>query len=400
MLNEHQQEILTERIVRRIEQLDEYILSTIGNRVKQIGTLSYKELHQVKQMLKYGKELKEIERYLAKVTNLNLQDIENIFIEEAKINQDFAKQFYLAKGKEFVPYADNLLLQEQVKAIARTTLMEYANISRTTGFMINGEVTPLAQAYRTLIDNAVMLAGQGKESYQDSIKNILKELGENGIRTIEYDSGRTMRLDSAVRMNVMDGMRMMSNELQNIFGQEYGADGVEISVHENPAPDHEDIQGRQFRIEEYDKLEAGGFAIDVKGNWYDGADRRHISTLNCYHGTLNIVVGVSEPRYTDEELQAINKRNHDGFELGGKHYTNYEGTQLQRRIETEVRKHKEGTILYRAAGQTEELIKEERKVRALTKKYIELCEVSGLPPKKSRMSVSQYVRIKIPKGKK
>ena len=122
-----------------------------------------------------------------------------------------------------------------------------------------------------------------------------------------------------------------------MFGKEYGADGIEISVHSNPAPDHEDIQGRQFSIEEYDKLQAGEIAKDVKGIMYDGSDKRQIGQYNCYHDIFNIILGVSKPIYTDKQLKEIVQNNQEGFEYEGKHYTNYEGTQLQRRLETEKR---------------------------------------------------------------
>ena len=43
------------------------------------------------------------------------------------------------------------------------------------------------------------------------------------------------------------------NENQKIIAEEIDADGVEISVHINPAPDHSMVQGRQFTTNQYDK---------------------------------------------------------------------------------------------------------------------------------------------------
>ena len=394
MISQETEERLAERLVKRIEKLDEFILETIGNRVKQIGTLKATELHNIKQMLMYGKDLDAIKKYIAKVTNLNMKDITDIFEAEAKINQDFAKQYYLARGKEFIPYASNPLLQSQVKAIASITMMEYMNISRTTAFMVDGKVTPLANAYQELMDKAVTLISQGKETYQELMRDTLNELAEKGIRTIDYN-GTTRRLDSAVRMNMMDGMRTLTNELQKQFAQEYGADGVEISAHGNPAPDHEDIQGRQFSTEEYEKLENGEIAKDYKGNIYDGADRRHISTLNCYHKEFHIVLGVSKPLWTDEQLNKIKEENQKGFEYNGKHYTMYEGTQLQRRIETEVRRQKEKQILGKASGDDTLVLASQSKISQLNRKYKELSLVSGLKMDKDRMRVNGYKRYKV-----
>ena len=48
-----------------------------------------------------------------------------------------------------------------------------------------------------------------------------------------------MRLDSAVRMNIKDGILQLHNKTQEIIGEQFKSDGWEITVHENPAEDHE-----------------------------------------------------------------------------------------------------------------------------------------------------------------
>lgn len=99
--------------------------------------------------------------------------------------------------------------------------------------------------------------------------------------------------------------------------------------------DHQDIQGRQFSIEEYNKLEDGGIAIDYKGNVYDGSEKRHISEYNCYHKIFTIVLGVSKPEYTDEQLKEIQDKNEKGFEFEGKHYSMYERNSITKKARTE-----------------------------------------------------------------
>ena len=67
----------------------------------------------------------------------------------------------------------------------------------------------------------------------------------------------------------------------------------------------------------------------------------------------------------------------------------YEGSQLQRRIETAIRKQKDTQILARASGDTELVEQSQNRIRLLTSKYNDLCKTSGLLPKKQRMSVSR-----------
>ena len=281
-----------------------------------------------------------------------------------------------------------------VKSIATITADMYRNISNTSviGFIQDGKFKQLQQVYQDTIDKAILSISQGKQDFYSSMRQTLKELGGSGL--VQYESGRTKRLDSAVRMNILDGMRALNNETSRRFGEEYNADGIEISVHSKPAPDHADIQGKQFSIEEYDKLENGEIATDYKGNKYDGADKRHIGEYNCYHKIFSIVLGVSKPEYTDKQLNDIRESNLSGFEFEGKHYTMYEGSQLQRRIELNIRKQKDTQILARASGDTELVEQSQNKIRLLTSKYNDLCKASGLLPKKIRMQVAGYRRVK------
>ena len=250
-----------------------------------------------------------------------------IFEEEAKINQEFAKKFYLSRGKEFIPYAENKALQEQIRAIATITANEYMNISRTTvmaGIDNMGNVVykNIQQTYQDIIDKAVLSLTQGKETYQQVISRSMKTLAGEGIQTVEYETGARRRLDSAIRMNVLDSMRNMSNTLQNQFGEEFDADGIEVSHHLYSAPDHIDtVDGKQF---------SKNGRVKVKGKWYEDFNTvnnslaRKVSTLNCYHYIFNIVLGVSKPEFTDEQLEADKKKNNEGFEFEGRHFTMYE----------------------------------------------------------------------------
>ena len=400
MLSNEVEEILAESIVSRIEETNTYILEQIGSIIKKIGTLKPTQAYQLGQIFKYGGSYEEIVQELSKTSGRNVKEIQKIFEEVAKNNKQFAKQFYEYREIDYIPYKQDLALQKQVNSIAKLTADTYLNISRTTGIGfifsdIYGNMTfkNIRQSYDEIIDRAILSISQGKDTYQNEMRKIMKELGHNGV--VLYDSGRTRRLDSAIRMNMLDGIRQLNSETSRRFGAEYGANGVEISVHTAPAPDHADIQGRQFSNEEYDILENGGIAKDYKGISYDGADKRHISEYNCYHKIFSIVLGVSKPEYTDEQLKKIQQGNEKGFMYEGKHYTMYEGTQLQRKIELQVRKEKDTQILARSAGDEDLAIQSETKIRQLTRKYNELCNISGLKPKKQRMAVSGYQRIKV-----
>lgn len=402
MLSQEVENNIAEYIADRINELNVKILRRIGENINIISELTPSDAYKIGQMLKYGGSYNEIVKEIAKTSGLSIQDVNDVFERIAKEDKDFAKVFYKYRGIDFVPYSKDIALQSQVNSIKQMTESLFKNISNThtIGYVfedLNGNKTfrNIQETYQKLIDESIIAVTQGKETFASTMKDTLTSLGKSGL--VEYESGHTRRLDSAVRMNILDGIRQLNMENTKRFGAEYGADGVEISVHENPAPDHEDIQGRQFINEEYDKLEAGEVATDVNGVKYDGHDKRQIGHYNCYHKIFTIIVGVSEPEYTDEQLKEIQQRNTDGFEFEGKHYTMYEGTQLQRRIETEIRRQKDTLILAEASGESAKdiAVASQKKIDVLANKYNKLCKISGLPTKKERMNVIGYRRIKV-----
>lgn len=377
---------LVERVINRIEQGNEYLLKEIGNSIKRIGNLTPSKAQQLVQILKYGGNFEKIVNKLVEITELNVADIYKIFDAVAKENYLFAKQFYDYRGVKYLPYDKNVALRNQVRALAKITADEYINMSNTTAFMCldqygNKVYTGLSRTYQDVIDRAMLNVGQGKETFQQRMYKTIKELGNSGIRVVNYASGYHRRLDSAVRMNLQGALRDMSNELQKQFGEEFSADGIEISVHLNPAPDHQFIQGKQYSNEKFEEL--------------NSSLKRPIGQLNCYHYVFPIILGVNKPLYDSRQLQDIIDKNNKGFMFEGKHYTNYEGTQLQRQIETEIRKAKDSQILGIASGNKQVVQEAQSKITQLTNKYKDISRISKLPTKLERARVSGYRRTKV-----
>lgn len=417
MISEEQIELLVERLLNRIEEANTYFLMKMGSSIKKIRELTPSQAQELVQILKYGGSYEDIVREIAKYTNLNISEVDEIFSNYAKKDQLFYEKFYKYRNIPFVPFEQNSALIMQTMALSNMAKRELYNFTRPSvlGYTIRDEkgiprFYGLKETYNRVLDEALLNVGQGKETFDSAMSRIMKDIGGSGLKTIEFASGRSMRLDSAVRMHLQDALRILHNENQKIIGEEFDYDGIEVTHHANAAPDHIDtIDGKQFALVDIMKehIEKGipTKAEKIRGNqvWVDGkvyddfnamnnALKRPVSTLNCRHKIFTIILGVSKPEYTQEQLDEDKKKNLDGFEFEGKHYTNYEGTQLQRRIETEIRKQKDTQILAKASGNDELLYKSQDKIRMLTNKYKELSDVSGLPTKAQRLRVSQYRR--------
>lgn len=415
MLSEEVINKVVNRLVERVQKGNEYVLQKIGENIKKIGTLSSASRRELEQIMQYGGDYDKIVNELSKITNINIKEIKEIFNEVAKSDYEFAEKFYDYRDIKYIPYKENINLQNLVDSMARSTSEKYMNImnTRLIGFNIydgNGNYIfkDLRQTFIDTMDEAILNVSQGKETFDEAANRTLQQLSESGLQSVQFESGATRRLDSTINMELRSGIRELHNQLELQIGEEIDADGMEMSVHGNPAPDHADAQGHQFSIikekgekySEWEKLQIYGHAKDYEGKEIDirvtskkgHISWRPISMYNCYHVGFAVVLGVNKPQYSDEELKEINEKNEDGFEFEGKHYTNYEGTQLQRRIETEVRKMKDMQIAAKAGNQSDLVEEAQGKITLLTNKYRNLSQASGLPYATERMRVSGYRR--------
>ena len=163
-------------------------------------------------------------------------------------------------------------------------------------------------------------------------------------------------------------------------GEEFGADGVEIDAHNYCAEDHLPYQGRQFKKAEFDEIQ--------------NSLPRQFEMWNCRHTVHAIILGLSEPLYTEDERQAMKEQSTEKIEFEGKEYTRYEATQLQRRIETSVRQSKDRAIIAKASGDDLTRRVEQLRINQLKQKYGEITNTFKTPPALDRMSVRGFRPVK------
>ena len=389
MINEELQEQLVSVFEKRFQDYNTKVLEELGNVIKQFKDLTPSQAYKLGQQLKYNTTVKDLLNELSKISGLSVKDLKAILEKVTKENIGFADVYYKSRGLETPIYSENKALQRLVSSVYSISGAEFKNIAKSTGFrLLDSNGNPLLldinQTYNEAIDRCIVAVSQGKETYQQAMRSTLKQLSSSGVRKIEYESGYSRRLDSSVRMNILDSIRQVSNESQQLFGKEFDSDGIEISTHLNPSPDHSNVQGHQFSNKEYEKLQSTGVATDYNGEVIDIRIKdnfRPISTMNCFHYIFSIVLGVSKPQYSNEELKKIIDDNEKGAELDGKHYTNYELTQIMRKLETKIREQKDLQIIARASDDKDLILQSQTKITQLTNKYKQVVKVSGLPNK-------------------
>ena len=416
MIDEELQEKLLSVFDKRFQDYNTKLLEELGNVIKQFKDLTPSQAYKLGQQLKYNTTIKNLLDELSKISGLSVKDLKAILEKVAKENIGFADVYYKSRGLETPIYSENKALQRLVSSVYSISGAEFKNIAKSTGFRLlgdNGEplLLDIDETYKYVIDKCVIAVSQGKETYQQSMRSTLKQLSDSGVRKIDYANNYSRRIDSSVRMNVMDAVREVSNQSQMLFGEEFGYNAIEVSHHSNSAPDHSnndiengkfDIDGHQFvkldilkeqikngmekeiTLKDIDEV---NHRVKCKDKWYYDFDyinnnlNRPVSTMSCYHYIFSVVLGVSRPQFTDKQLEEDKKKNNDGFEFEGKHYTFYEGEQLLNRIALEIRKNKDMQIIAKSSGDDDLILSSQTKITQLTTKYRQVVKVSGLPNK-------------------
>ena len=403
MLSQDAIDKLVQAIVNRQESIDNYVIDKIAKRIKEIGELKSSDVYKLERILKSGGDVKQINSMLAKTSGVQVKEIKNLIRDIAKSSYIDAKPYYDYRNKSFIPFEENIELQRIVRSIANQTADSYVNLSRSRAFMIrdpqNPEIlkpTTLSKTYYSVIDEAIQASQQGTIDYGTAMRRTLKQLVDSGIRTVQYHpkSGRvySQSIEAAVKRNVLEGIRQINQGVQDEVGRQYGADGKEISVHANSAPDHEPIQGHQFTNEEYEKLQSHQAFTDVDGESFEALDRV-IGQYNCYHFTFSIILGINKPNFTKEQLQAYKDKNQKGYtDSKGKHYTMYECTQKQREIERRIRNAKKLIMAARTAGEDELLAQGKAELSKWSTIYTDFSKACGLSKKSLNTRVEGYRR--------
>lgn len=400
MLSDDAIDKLMQPIIDRQENINNYVIGTIANRLKKIGQLKSEDINRLQLLVQSGADIRKINFMLAKQSGLQVKDIKKIIKTVAKDDYIDAKPFYDYRKKSFIPLEKNKKLNRISNAIANQTAGTYKNIAdtRATGFVRkkNGKLrfTKIDDTYKEVVDEAIQAVETGNMTYEAAIKRAIKQLTDSGIRRITWDSGYTKRVDAAVRQAVHDGIKALHLQMQREIAKQIGADGWRLSAHPAPAPDHAPIQGHAFTLEEFDKLQSNQSFKDTWGNSFGGL-KRVIGQWNCRHWARAIILG-KDTGYRKETLQKYLDDNENGYDLpNGKHLTLYECSQYQRQMERKIRDAKEAQMASVNAGDIEEAKKQQAKVYQYTKEYQSFSKECGLGIKKDKIAISGYKPIKV-----
>lgn len=382
MLTDEQLADALDLIDSRYQKIVAKYLQKVGDTILKIGKLNQSSINLLIQLRRMGVDVKTIERELQRATDLTKKDIKDLYQRAAEEANTDARFDYITKGVE----PDSIRWEALVESIWRQTAGDMENLSKST---------VVAEGYREAIDEAVQAVSMSVTDYNSTIRDTVKKLGSAGLQ-VKYQSGAKKRLDSAVRMNILDGVRQVQQQAQELIGEEIGADGIQLTAHPMSAPDHEPVQGRIFDKENFQLMQSGRQFQDIDGNEYKPFSRP-ITQWHCRHLVYYILLGISRPMYSKKQLKQWEQDNRRGVSIGGQHYTRYEVTQLMRKLELQMRRQKDTAILAKASGDDTLRRECQSNITKLTRQYKTVAEVAGLKTRLEKTRVEGFEPIEQPK---
>lgn len=381
-----QMEKRVKKLLSKFDDINTFYIEKVAEQIATIGALSTSSMQIISVWASMYENINDINKKLAKAVNVTMPELKKLYAD-ALNDVYYDDRFVRALDETPLSEESKETLERYTESVYRQTRDTLVNLSNTTA---------VSETYREAVDKAVLTVSSGMSDYNSQIRNVLREVGGSGLQ-VEYESGFRRRLDSALRQNIVDGVKQIQQHASDMIGEDLGYDAKEISVHANSAPDHEPVQGHIFLNEEFQKLQTEQDCVDVEGRRFP-AMRRPIAEWNCMHFAFSFSTKYSRPIYTTKQLDDFVEKNADGCDIDGKHYTLYEARQLMRQIETDIRRQKDIAVAAKAAGDMDLRRECQGKINRLTSKYDRVIEASGLDAHRDRMVVQGFRSVNVNVG--
>lgn len=377
MLTPEQLQNLPQELTDLYDQLSEFILRDIARRIAKGAQITDTAEYQLYRARSLGLSTDEIAAKIAEINGSSAAEINRLIREAAAQSDEFDRKMLGADKGAAIPLEENTQLQKLISAQIAETAGKCENLTNTMGFADHdflGRVYYLSMTdmYRREMDAAHMKVVTGATDYMTAIRQACNKLAASGVRTIDYESGRSDRIEVAARRALLTSVAHVTHRISEQNGEELGADGWEMSAHSGSRPSHAVYQGRQYTQEQYERI-----------------IKPLISEPNCRHDVFPIILGVSEPVYTEEELQNIDQ---PPFTYEGRTYTAYEASQQMRKMERAMRKQKDRCIVADAAGDEDSFTAASIKLRRQKDIYEDFCKAADSYTQYERTYVAGYDR--------
>ena len=361
------------------------ILSDMARRISTYDYFIPAAQHQMQKLQELGMVQNEIIARLAALTGQTQAEIVDLLtIASTEAVEDDTE--YYTNADVYEPSKVNTeALHAQLNAGLLATQQAFKNITRTTA---NSGGIQFVEA----LDRAWTQINTGGFDYTTAIRNAITDLAEKGLNAtnsrqelvrgaIKYNrSGRVDTLEVAVRRAVVTGANQTAMKTREVLADELEVDLVEVTAHGGARPSHAEWQGKVFSRNGKVTIDGITYEDLKKATGYGTAGG--LGGVNCRHSFHPYIPGA--PRaYSDAMLKDYEAKN---IEYNGEKYTEYEASQIQRKIEREIRAAKRKVAALEAVG--EDASAERAALRKAQKSYTDFTEQTGMRKQSARTQVA------------
>ena len=393
MLKPNEIERISMALNKPMRALENQIMEDIVRRIKINGEITRSADWQIKRLTELGMAKSDIKKAIQENLNLSDEDMHEMYKKVVRSGYARDKEVYQKCGKRQVPFEENQGLQQLLSAVSEQTGGELQNISQSLGFAVrqpNGKLTftEVGKYYQDTLDNAVMGIASGVFDYNTVIKKVISEMTNSGLRTVDYETGWSNRVDVAARRSVMTGLSQLTAKVNEDNAKELDTDMYEVTWHSGARPSHQVWQGKWYTHKQLVTICGLGSVTGLCG-------------ANCYHDYYPVIPGISEPAYTDDELKRMNAEENTPVSYNGREYTKYEALQRQRKLETTMRAQRQQIHLLEVAGADEDdIINARCRYRGTSQEYTRFSREMDLPQQRARVNADGLGNIGVGKRKK
>nr|DAV57893.1 MAG TPA: minor capsid protein [Caudoviricetes sp.] len=395
-MNVEELEKAAEKIFNRGNYFNDYVLEKIAKRINKFGRLNTADQQAIKNMGNIKVDIKDITKKLAELTQKNIDEVEKIYTNVVSDGVNSYKPLYDFKNMNFVPFTENDFAQAIVAHWYKQTAAQMINLSRTKaiGFIdSSGEFTSLQGKYQKIIDEAVTALTTGTTDFNTAMRQTIIEIGGSGI-VVDYGEGVTRSLDSVIRANVLYGAKQAAQAYDEHITKELDLNGWEIDAHPGCRPSHMIMQGGIYAASDepitVDGKEYKGIYEDIGAEALDGSGSVQglLNDYGCLHFKTGFEIGVSEPRYSKDQLKKIKDESTKLIKYDDKEKTLYEWKQVQRAFERNVRTNKIKSEMFKITGDNAKAKEYKDTAKEWKNKYNNMVDsIEGLYARPERMRV-------------
>lgn len=360
-------------------------MQDVIRRIKKTRKITSTADYQINRLLELGQTTEEVEKTLKEVLNATYPEIFRLYDEVSNWQYVRNRNVYEQVNGNFIPPEENEWLKKMSEAVKQQTKDELVNLAQSYGFSVmignRRAFTPFSMYYHQYVDAAIMDVISGAFDYNTVIRRVVKQMTDSGLRTVDYATGRSNRVDVAVRRAVMTGISQITEKINEQTAKELGTDYFEVDWHANARPSHREWQGKVYSKEELETVCGLHTVTGLHG-------------ANCRHDYYAFVPGASKRMYSDEWLEEQNRKEAVTKKWQGKEYDAYERTQKQRQMETAMRAQREKVQLLKDSKVSEDEIMLARcKYQAQLNEYSRYCKKMNLPEQRERIYYDMRGRV-------